>query len=131
VCIDTDDVIPILKQADIMVSDTSSIISEFLLLRKPVVTFKNRAPGPHLLNIDDPAKLEDTIALGLSRPKNLMAAVQSYADRIHPFRDGRSSIRVLAAADSLADRGITHLKAKPFNLIRRLKIRRQLGYYRF
>ena len=30
-----------------MVSDTSSALSEFLLLQRPVVTFKNRQLGPH------------------------------------------------------------------------------------
>ena len=39
---DTDDIIPLLKAADVMVSDTSSVISEFLLQYKPVVTFRNR-----------------------------------------------------------------------------------------
>ena len=130
-CVDTDDVIPLLKQADIMVSDTSSIISEFLLLHKPVVTFKNRAPGPQLLNITEPEDLEQTIERGLSRPDELIKAITAYADHIHPYRDGRSSLRVLAAADSLADRGTGHLRPKPVNLIRRLKIRKQLRYYRF
>ncbi len=131
VFIDTDDVIPLLKQADIMVSDTSSILSEFLLQQKPVVTFKNRDPGPQLLNITEPKKLEAAITLGLTHPESLMKEIKAYSDHIHPYRDGRSSIRVLEAADRFVAKGRDHLKPRPLNLIRRLKIRKQLGYYRF
>lgn len=132
ICVDTDDVIPLLLKADVMVSDMSSIISEFMLLHKPVVTFKNRKPGDHLLNIDDAEKLEEAISLALTRPAPLMRAVSAHADHIHPYRDGRSSLRVLAAADQLADQGVAHLRARrSLNLIRRFKIRKRLGYYRF
>lgn len=130
VFIETDDVIPLLKEADLMVSDTSSVISEFLLLHKPVVTFKNRAPGPFLLNITAPEKLEETIEKGLSHPLPLMKEIKAYADHIHPYRDGLSSIRVLEAVDRLVAKGRDHLKPQPLNLIRRLKIRKQLGYYK-
>ena len=131
VFVETDDIIPLLKAADVMVSDTSSVISEFLLQYKPAVTYKNRAPGPHLFNIETPEKLEQSIAYALTRPDHLMGEVKKYADFIHPYRDGRSSIRVLEAADRFAAKGRGHLKPKPFNLLRSLKIRKQLGYYRF
>jgi CDP-glycerol glycerophosphotransferase (TagB/SpsB family) len=131
VFIETDDVIPLLREADIMVSDTSSVISEFLLLQKPVVTFKNRQPGPHLLDIHDPAKLEETIAYGLTRPPKLMQAIRRYMDRVHPYRDGGSSLRVLSATDRMVHKGRGHLKRKPLNLVRCLKLRHRLGYYRF
>ncbi len=127
----TDDIIPLLKTADLMVSDTSSVISEFILLHKPVVTFNNRSPGPHLINITDPHDLESAIEEGLAKPDPLMAAIRAYSDWIHPYRDGRSSFRVLDATDRLIEQGIGHLKPKPLNLIRRIKIRKQLGYYWF
>jgi len=129
--VETDNIIPLLQTADIMISDTSSVLSEFLLLHKPVVTFNNRQPGPHLLNINNPEKLRETIEHGLTRPTALMDAIMSYADRIHPYRDGLSSIRVLDATDAFIRQGRGHLKRKPFNIFRRLKIRKQLGYYWF
>ncbi len=131
VVIETDDVIPLLEEADIMVSDTSSVVSEFLLQQKPVVTFDNRSPGPWLLNITEPEMLEKTIALGLTCPESLMKEIKTYSDHIHPYRDGRSSIRVLEAADRFVAKGRDHLKPRPLNLIRRMKVRKQLGYYRF
>ena len=129
--VETDDIIPLLQAADIMVSDTSSVISEFLLLHKPVVTFNNRQPGPHLLNITNPGKLRETIEHGLTHPFPLMDAIKFYAARIHPYRDGLSSIRVLDATDAFVRQGRAHLKRKPLNIFRRMKIRKQLGYYWF
>ncbi len=41
--IETDNVIPLLLQADVMVCDTSSVIPMFLVQNKPVVTYKNLA----------------------------------------------------------------------------------------
>ena len=129
VFVETDDIIPLLKAADIMVSDTSSVISEFLLQNKPVVTFRNRAPGPHLINITEPDKLKESISYALTQPESLMREIKGYSDNIHPYRDGRSSIRVLAATDWFVVKGRGYLKPKPFNLIRSLKARRQIGYY--
>jgi hypothetical protein len=126
---DTTDVIPILKRADIMISDTSSIVTEFLVLHKPVVTFRNRRPGPHLIDIRHPEDLAGAVAAALSPPKHLMNHIRAYADREHPYRDGCSSLRVLEAADRLAEKGLAHLNPKPLNMLRRLKARRKLGYY--
>jgi hypothetical protein len=127
--IETDDIIPLLKAADVMVSDTSSVISEFLLQLRPVVTYRNRRPGKHLVDIRDPDTLEAAVEKALSRPPGLMEAVRAHADRIHPYRDGRSSRRVLDAADSLSERGLGHLRRKPLNLARRIRIRWRLGWF--
>lgn len=61
--VETDNVIPLLQQADVMVCDTSSVLSMFLLLSKPVVTFKNSNPKTHLIDIDDVEKLEKALNL--------------------------------------------------------------------
>lgn len=128
--IETDDMIPFLKAADIMVSDTSSIISEFMLRIRPVVTLNNRRPWSGLVDIRKPEELEAAIEYGLSRPPDLMQAIRRYTDQIHPYRDGLSSIRVLSATDALIEKGRGHLKKKPFNIARRLEVRRRMGYYR-
>lgn len=51
--VETDNVIPLLQKADIMLCDTSSIMSLFLLLNKPVVTFNNAKPKKHFVDISD------------------------------------------------------------------------------
>ena len=47
---------PLLQRADAMLCDSSSIILEFMFLDKPVVTFRNSHPGPHLIDVDRPKR---------------------------------------------------------------------------
>jgi CDP-glycerol glycerophosphotransferase (TagB/SpsB family) len=112
-----------------MISDTSSALNEFLLTYKPVVTFKNRRPGPQLIDIDSPDQLVPAIERALARPPELMQAVRTYADSIHPWRDGRSSERVLAAVEDFIAAGARNPRPKPSNMWRKLKIRRRIGYW--
>jgi CDP-glycerol glycerophosphotransferase (TagB/SpsB family) len=124
-----DNILDLFPQVDMMISDTSSALNEFLLTYKPVVTFKNRRPGPQLLDIDSPEQLLPAIERALSRPAELMQAVREYADSIHPWRDGRSSERVLAAVEDFIASGARNPRPKPPNLWRKLKIRRRIGYW--
>ena len=126
---DNDNILELFGEADLMCSDTSSALNEFLLPRKPVVTFKNRRPGPQLIDIDDPAQFEPAIRRALSRPPELMAAIREYADAIHPYHDGRSSERILQAIDDFIARGARNRKPKPFNFWRKMKIRKRIGYW--
>jgi CDP-glycerol glycerophosphotransferase (TagB/SpsB family) len=126
---DDDNILNLFPQADMMCSDTSSALNEFLLTGKPVVTFKNRRPGPQLIDIDDVAQFEPAIRRSLSRPPELMQAIREYADSIHPSRDGKSSERVLDAIDAFIAAGARNPRPKPVNAWRKLKIRRKLGYW--
>jgi CDP-glycerol glycerophosphotransferase (TagB/SpsB family) len=128
---ETDDIVPLLRAADAMVSDTSSAVHEFLLLHKPAVTLRNAGPGPHLIDIAEPSELEHALERALSRPPELLREVQAFAEAIHPYRDGRSSERVLEATQHFIDEVQGRLERKPLNLWRRIQLRRQLGYYRW
>lgn len=119
-----------LRAADVLVSDTSSIVSEFLVQHKPVVTFRNRVPEAYMLDFDDPAQLPWMLGRALAREPEHMARITAYADSIHPWRDGRSSQRVIAAADALLAGELGTLARKPLSAcLRRLQIRRDLGYW--
>jgi CDP-glycerol glycerophosphotransferase (TagB/SpsB family) len=124
-----DNILDLFPQVDMMISDTSSALNEFLLTYKPVVTFKNRRPGPQLIDIDTPAQLLPAIERALARPPELMREVRKYADSIHPYRDGRSSERVLAAADEFIAAGARNPRPKPHNWWRKIKIRKRIGYW--
>ena len=126
---ENDNILELFPQVDMMCSDTSSALSEFLLTGKPVVTFRNRRPGPQLLDIDDVAQFEPAIARALARPPELMQAIRDYGDAIHPCRDGRSSERVLDAIDAFVAAGARNRRRKPLNLWRKLKLRRRIGYW--
>ncbi|MGB5325953.1 MAG: CDP-glycerol glycerophosphotransferase family protein [Pseudomonadales bacterium] len=118
-------IIELLCSADVLVCDNSSILQEFLLLKKPVVTHRNRNPQPSMLNIDDAVELESAIETALDAGPALRAAIEAYGASITPFLDGKSSARVFEAAQSMLDAGWQD--RKPRNLWRNLKMRRQLG----
>jgi CDP-glycerol glycerophosphotransferase (TagB/SpsB family) len=124
-----DNILDLFPQVDMMISDTSSALNEFLLTYKPVVTFKNRRPGPQLIDIDQPELLLPSIQRALARPPELMRAVREYADSIHPYRDGRSSERVLDAVDQFIAAGARNPKPLPRNWWRKLKLRKRIGYW--
>jgi len=127
--IETDDVIPLLLEADVMLCDTSSILQEFLVLNKPVVTFNNRQPDDCMIDIKTPEELLPAIKKALLKPEELIKKIQHYSEALHPYQDGKSSERVLDAVDWYIKEGYKGLKKKPLNLVRKLKIRKNLGYY--
>ena len=128
--VESDRLVPLMRAADLLVCDTSSLVSEFVVQRKPVVTFRNRVPQPHMLDVASPSALEPAIRSGLAPTPEHRAALEAYAARIHPSRDGHASERALDAAASLLARGRAGLARKPLNLWRRLQMRSWLGYWR-
>ncbi len=124
-------VLPLLETGDVMLCDTSSIALEFMLLDKPIVTFRTKVPGPQVLDVTSPAEIEPALERALARPPELLSAARTYIDALHPYRDGRSSSRVLDATHEFIRDHAASLRPKPSNLFRKLKIRRRMGYYRF
>lgn len=125
----SEDILPLLKSADAMLCDTSSIFYEYLLLNKPVVTFNTAVPGPHLININNVDEVEQALEYVLSQPDDLMLRIKDYGDHIHPFRDGKSSERILDATDHFIANDMGKLKRKPVNIGRKLQMRKRLKYY--
>lgn len=129
--VETGDIIPLLQAADVILSDTSSVLAEFALQEKVVVAFNNRRPEPWMLNFEQANKLEAMIEKALLKEDSFVKRINQHCSFIHPYNDGCSSERVLAAIDKLVSSGTQHLKSKPLNLVRRLKMRKKLGYYRW
>ena len=128
--VETDNVLPLLQAADVMLCDTSSILLMFILQRKPVVTFCNQAPGEHLIDVTDVNKLTEAIDYAFTQPAELMAKIEHFCQQLHPYQDGLSSQRVLAASNELLLSNPV-LKPKPRNFIRNFKMRRKLNYWRW
>lgn len=122
--------VPAQRAADVLVADTTSLVSEFVVQHKPVVTFRNRAPKPHMLDFDDPARLPEMLEAAFAPTPRLREAIERYADTIHPYRDGRSSERVIAATEAFIAGEFGKLRRKPMSSwLRALQIRKQLGYW--
>lgn len=119
----------LLRAADVLVADTSSILSEFAVQQRPVVTFRSQAPKPHMRDIQDAADLQVAITQAVHPDDAWQQRIGDYAQAIHPMRDGHSSERVLAAVDDFLARGRAGLGRKPLNPWRRLQARWRLKYF--
>ncbi|HQZ30794.1 MAG TPA: CDP-glycerol glycerophosphotransferase family protein [Arenimonas sp.] len=127
---ETEQLVSAQRAADVLLADTTSVVSEFVVQRKPVVTFRNRAPKPHMLDFDDASALPALLARAFAPDAALQSAIAAYADHIHPQRDGRSSERVIAATDALLAGQFGPLRRRPLGaFVRGLQIRRELGYW--
>lgn len=111
--VETEQLMAAQRAADVLVADTTSVVSEFVVQHKPVVTFRNRAPKPHMIDFDDPWSLPDQLARAFTPDATLRAALADYANAIHPYRDGRSSERVIEAADALIAGALGRLASRP------------------
>jgi CDP-glycerol glycerophosphotransferase (TagB/SpsB family) len=129
--IETAELAPILQAADVIVSDTSSIITEFGLLNKPIVTFNNKEPEVHLLNISDSKYLFSAIEQALKAEQSLLEKIKHNTNLMHPYFDGSSSGRVLDATEKTIQSPPVGLKTKPRNWLRKFKMRKKLGYWNF
>ena len=81
--------------ADLMISDTSSVVYEFILLDKPVITINSASPHKNWTNITDPGLIDQTVAKELLNDPHHNAR-KWFHDNYHPYRDGYSSSRMIA-----------------------------------
>ncbi len=118
-------IIPLLQAADVMLTDTSSVAYEYLLLDRPIVTFKAASRLDKGNNIVEPAALEPALENAIDSPGEFAEQRQAYRDELHPYTDGKSSKRIVDAIDwALSDRHLAGLKRKPFNTLRKRQIRK-------
>lgn len=127
--VETDDLTPFMLNADVMLGDYSSMMLDFILLNKPVVTFGNPDNPPYVLNVHRHEEIEDAVAQALTHPEKLMKEMDALAKSLHPYKDGKSSARVLDAVEEEL-KNLSIAKSKPLNIIRNLKLRKKLSYWR-
>ncbi len=120
-----------MNNSDVLLCDSSSIIIEYMLLDKPVVTYCNTNPGKHLINVKSVDDIERALETALSRPDDLMQNVREYSFFHERYRDGKNSARILDAVDDFISNHQHLMERKPLNIIRKLKLRKQLGYWKF
>lgn len=124
--VEADQLVHMLAGAQVLVSDTSSVVSEFAVIGKAVITFRNRAPKPYMIDIHDAGELDAALQSAFADDAAQRLAAARIGDAIHPYRDGRSSERVLDAIRCVLEDRSTATRRKPASLARRLKIRWRL-----
>jgi hypothetical protein len=91
-------IIKYLLIADLMISDTSSVVYEFLLLDKPVITFKNNSLAINWDNLLSFNGLVKSVARNLLEDpfkEQRLKILKEY----HPYTDGNSAKRMVEAVE--------------------------------
>lgn len=127
--LDTTDLVPLYKKADILFADTTSAIQEFLLQKKPVVTFRHNFDYTYLIHANEPEQIEEAFISALDPSEELIENIDIFIRDLHPYFDGKSSERIIDTTIAFLHRDKSHLKTKPLDLIRKFKIRKKLGYF--
>ncbi len=109
-----------LSVSDLLISDTSSSIYEFLLLDKPVISFKNISKNIHWQDFSKTNQLKSLIDNNLSLDpfkENRKFIFHNY----HPYNDGRSSERIIDSINEYINNfGVPN--ARKLSLYRKIKI---------
>lgn len=112
--------------SDIMISDTSSVVYEFMLLQKPVITLNSIAHDIYWHNITSTEELLPTFDQ-INRELQISSDIYAKAEAVlDPYTDGLSSRRMIeAAADYIARNGVP--SKRKVNLWRRYTSIKKFG----
>jgi CDP-ribitol ribitolphosphotransferase len=125
IIVEDQNIIKTMIMSDLMISDTSSVVYEFLLLNKPVVTINSTSENIHWCNITDSTQLKSVVLKELLED-NYKAARQKTIDLYHPYHDGQSSARMVDSVEEyIARNGVP--ERRQLNFYRRWKINRLFG----
>jgi len=120
------DIINLMKISDIMISDTSSVVYEYILLDKPVVTLNSKSKNITWEDFEDEKKLLFSIY-------NILADNDEYKEKrkktiqlYHPYMDAKSSKRMIDAVIQYIDRFNVPQKRK-LSILRKFKIYKEFG----
>lgn len=123
--IDEPNIVPYLQMADVLISDTSSVIYEFLLLNKPVITFKNISTNIKWRNSLTYSNLVSLVSNALHNDEfaeSRTDIMQAY----HPYNDGKSAERMVHAVQNyIVENGVPNQRKLSF--LRRRKIHKLFG----
>lgn len=120
VFVEDKNIIKFLLLADLLISDTSSVIYEFLLLNKPVISFKTISKHIHWDNIKKKGELIKSVLANLNQDifkKERLALNAMY----HPYNDGKSALRMIEAVEAYASKNKIP-EQRALSLDRKIKI---------
>ncbi len=120
-------IIKFLLIADCMVSDTSSVVYEFLLLNKPVITFKSSSKSIRWDNALTYKNLTELILVNLKEDR-FKTERKRICEEYHPYTDGNSALRMVEEVSNFIDKNGVPERRK-LSFIRRRKINKIFGKY--
>lgn len=119
-------IVQFLLMADLLISDTSSVVYEFLLLDKPVITFRNNSENILWDNSREYVGLSEKVAANLEQDR-FKEEREKIIENYHPYNDGRSAERMVEAVKQYIDEhGVPERRRLP--ILRRRKMNRMFSF---
>ncbi len=118
-------VVKFLIMADILISDTSSVIYEFLLLNKPVISFRNISEKIMWDNSVEYNDLTQKVLVNLSEDPFKEQRRYIY-EQYHPYSDGLSAARMVESVRKyIVEKGVP--EKRKISLFRKYKMYKAFG----
>jgi len=118
-------IVKFLLMADLLISDTSSVIYEFLLLDKPAITFNNISKNILWENSKDYNQLVKLVEANLNNDPYATQRKIIF-NEFHPYQDGKSALRMVETVKNYIDENGVPEKRK-LSFLRRSKIHSIFG----
>lgn len=116
------EITPYLHASNIMISDTSSVIYEFMVLDKPIITYRTQARHDKGIDIKKPDELRIALDRSFNNPDEFKKNRRRNLEEINPYLDGKISERVLRELEAILEQNIRAKKRKPLNMFRKLQV---------
>lgn len=118
-------IVKFLLMADLLISDTSSVIYEFLLLDKPTISFRNISNKIHWENSLEYIDLADLVKKNLDEDPYKESRNYIF-NQYHPYKDGKSAERMVESVkDYIALNGVPNKRR--ISLFRKIKMLSMFG----
>jgi CDP-glycerol glycerophosphotransferase (TagB/SpsB family) len=122
--IEESDINPLLHMADLLISDTSSVVYEFIFLDKPVITFNSQSENITWSNHTDINQIFLNVVRTLEGNDRFRDGREKTIAQYHPYSDGESSKRIIEATESyIKEHGVP--EKRKLSLLKRWRIWRK------
>ncbi|HHS14314.1 MAG TPA: hypothetical protein ENN03_11195 [bacterium] len=127
------DITPLMHLADVLISDTSSVVYEFMALDKPVITFRTLDRRDKGIDIRHVHECRPAVDRCLDHPGEYRESRRRHMMEVNPYLDGDTARRVDEALSEIQREGLP-LARKPGNWFRKAQVlyhaRYRKGYLR-
>jgi len=121
--VETDDIIESLQMADLMISDSSSVVYEFILLDKPVITLNSISENIDWCNVHSTDEVYESAMEILNGDDIYAKNRQNTIALYHPYSDGKSAKRMIEATEMYIEKyGVP--EKRNLSLLRKFKMKK-------